>query len=55
MKHTFQPRNIKQAMKALRACIARKIQKQSDFSDEELRYMLKNDLKMNRLLKTSNN
>ena len=55
LKHTFQPKNIKQAMKALWACIARKIQNQSDFSEEELWYMLKNDLKRNRLLKTRNN
>lgn len=55
MKYTFQPKNIKQTIEALRACIAGKIQKQNVSSDEELWYMLRNDLKRNRLLKTRHN
>ena len=51
MQRAFQPQGIKEALKALRTAVARRIHHQPAPSNVELWYMLKNDLKRNRLIR----
>lgn len=51
MQRAFQPQGIKEALKALRTVVVRKINHNPVPSNAELWYMLKNDLKRNRLIR----
>ena len=54
MKRAFQPKSIKEAIKILASCVRRNSSKQAISSEEELWYMLKNDLKRNRIVRSNN-
>lgn len=51
MQRAFQPQSIKEALKALRTTVIRQIYHQPIPSNLELWYMLKNDLKRNRVVR----
>jgi poly-gamma-glutamate synthesis protein (capsule biosynthesis protein) len=51
MERALQPIEVKDVVKILRTCIARKIHRQDPPSKVEMWYMLKNDLKRNRVLR----
>lgn len=51
MERVFQSKNIKEALKTLRLTVVRKIHHQPALSNDELWYMLKNDLKRNKLIR----
>lgn len=55
MQRAFQPQSIKEALKALRTTVIRQIYHQPIPSNLELWYMLKNDLKRNRIIREMNN
>lgn len=50
IRRAFQPNSIKEAWFALRACIRRKIRKQPPKFNNEVKYLLKNDLKRSRVI-----
>lgn len=47
----YQPKNIEEALSALRRCLIKKIRKQTVKSDNEMLYLLKNDLRRARIIK----